>query len=198
MKTNFFENIAAMNALGKWIITINNDAEGIFTVSTLYAGMPSGDNATKAIPPLLTKGTASEMDEGYFEAIQTPVKATAGFYTSTEAYLKSLEKARLNSKMVQDKKGKNNTPKPAEKAEDPDEEMEMPEPQPSAAEKKKAYDGAMKKVNDLNTYCKYAEALEALPSESDYPEKEAELKAKRADLTRKKEQMSKTLELFNA
>ncbi len=56
----------------------------------------------------------------------------------------------------------------------------------------------MIKINELNAACKYEEAIAILPSATDYPEKEAELKTKLADLTRKRDQMAQALSLFNA
>jgi PRTRC genetic system protein E len=197
MKTNFFENIASMNTPGKWAITIHTNEQGQFTVSTLFVGIASGDKAGSAIPPLLAKGTAQELDEGYFDAIENPIQQTAAFYTSAETYLKGLEKARLASKMEQDKKNKN-TPKPKVSTEESEkDDIEIGEPQPSKEDKRKAYLQAMIKINELNASCKYEEALALLPSVTDYPEKEAELKTKLADLTRKRDQMAQALTLFN-
>jgi len=197
MKTNFFENMATMQIPGKWIITVHTDPQGQFTVSTLFVGISSGDKAGSAIPPLLTKGTAQELDEGYFEVIENPIQQTAAFYTSAETYLKGLEKARLASKMEQDKKNKN-TSKPKVSIEEGEkDDIEVGELQPSKEDKRKVYLQAMIKINELNASCKYEEALAELPSATDYPEKEAELKTKLVDLTRKRDQMAQALTLFN-
>lgn len=200
MKTNFFENIAAMNAPGNWKLTIHTDEQGGFTVSALFTALHNADNATKAIPPMLLKGTATEMDEGFFEAITQPIQQTAGLYNNLNAYHKELEKARLASKMVQDKKNKT-APKPKTEADEAydeeNEDIEVGAPQPNKEELKKAYNEAMQKISELNAACKYAEAIELLPSVDDYPEKAAELKGKLGDLTRKRNQMEQALSLFN-
>ncbi|QEC74728.1 PRTRC system protein E [Mucilaginibacter ginsenosidivorax] len=197
MTTNFFENINAMNVPGNWKFAIHNDEQGQFTVSALFTGLHNADNATKAIPPMLFKGTATELDEGFFGAITQPVQETAGLYHNLNAYHKELEKARSASKMEQDKKNRNNAkPKPAA-GESSDSDIEMGEPQPNKEEKRKAYVQTMIKINELNAACKYEEALTLLPSATDYPEKEAELKTKSADLTRKRDQMAQALSLFN-
>jgi PRTRC genetic system protein E len=202
MKTNFFENIAAMNVPGNWKLTLHTDEHGQFTVSALFTALHNADNATKAIPPMLLKGTATEMDEGFFETITQPVQQTAGLYNNLNAYHKELERARLASKMVLDKKNKA-TPKAktagTDEAEtEENDDIEVSEPQSNKEEMKKAYVDAMKKIGELNAACKYAEAIELLPPVTDYPEKEAELKAKFADLNKKKEQMAQMLTLFNA
>lgn len=203
MKTNFFENITALQVPGKWTLAIHTDEQGQFTVSALFTALHNADNATKVIPPMLLKGTATEMDEGFFETITQPVQQTAGLYNNLNAYHKQLEKARLNSKMEQDKKNKT-APKAKlatagsdENESGEDENMEVGEPVPNAADKRKAYADALSKINELNAACKYAEALEILPSITDYPEKETELKKLLTDLTRKRDQMAQALTLFN-
>lgn len=200
MKTNFFENIAAMNAAGNWKLTIHTDEQGGFTVSALFTALHNADNATKAIPPMLLKGTATEMDAGFFETITQPVQQTAGLYNNLNAYHKELEKARLASKMVQDKKNKT-APKPKNDGDEADDEenedIEVGAPQPNKEELKKTYNEAMQKISELNAACKYAEAIAILPSPEDYPEKAAELRGKLGDLTRKRNQMEQALSLFN-
>ena len=192
MKTNFFENIANLNAPGIWKLSIQNEANGHFTVSALYSPNQSNEPATKAIAPLIFKGTASEMDEGFFEAIGQPVQATAGLYSNIEAYNKNLDNAKK-------KLSQGNKSQPAKVKTDTEEgdEIEISEPKISAEVKKKAYTDAIRKVVELNDACKYAEALEVLPPVSDYPEKAEELNRRKADLTRKKEQMAQALQLFN-
>ncbi|MCR8560320.1 PRTRC system protein E [Mucilaginibacter sp. BJC16-A38] len=194
MKTNFFENIAGLNAPGIWKIGIQNDENGRFVVSALYAPTENNDPALKTIAPLIFKGTATEMDEGFFEAIEKPVQETAGLYSNLDAYRKSLEGAK--KKLAQ-----NNKSQPAkvksEGDEDNEDDLEVTEPKVSAEEKKRIYTEAIRKVVLLNDACKYAEALEILPSVTDYPEKAEELNKRKTDLTRKKEQMDKALQLFN-
>lgn len=200
MKTNFFENITALNVPGKWTLAIHTDEQGGFTVSALFTALHNADNATKAIPPMLLKGTATEMDEGFFETITQPVQLTAGLYNNLNAYHKELEKARLASKMVQDKKNKTAPKAKTESTEtggEEDDNIEIAEPKPDKEAMKKAYNEAMAKISELNAACKYAEAIEILPSPEDYPEKAAELKGKLGDLTRKKNQMAQALSLFN-
>ena len=134
------------------------------------------------------------MDGGFFEAIQQPVQATAGLYSNIEAYNKNLDSAKK-------KLSQGNKPQPAKVktngTEENADDIEVGEPQPSAGDKKKVYFDAIKKVVELNDACKYEEALAILPLVSDYPDKAEELNRRKADLTRKKEQMAQALKLFN-
>jgi hypothetical protein len=75
--------------------------------------------------------------------------------------------------------------------------MEVGEPKVSAEDRRKAYTEAIRNVVELNDACKYEEALIILPSVNDYPEKAEELNRRKADLTRKSEQMAQAMKLFN-
>jgi PRTRC genetic system protein E len=199
MTTNFFQNIASLNVPGNWKLTLHTDEAGNFTLSALFTALQQADNALKAIPPMLLKGTATELDEGFFEAINEPVQQTAGLYNNLNAYHKGLEEARLKSKMEQDKKAKENKAKPKTATGDGGEDdIEISEPKPRKEEKRKAYTQAMIGINELKAACKYGEALALLPAIADYPEKEAELTKKAEELNRLKTQMDKNLALFNA
>jgi PRTRC genetic system protein E len=190
MKTNFFEHIANLNAPGIWKIGIQNDANGHFVVSALYSPAQSNEPATKMIAPLIFKGTASDLDDGFFETIGQPVQATAGLYSNIEAYNKNLDNAK--KKLSHDNKSQ-----PAKLKTADTDEIEVSEPKVSAEDKKKVYFDAIKKVVELNDACKYEEALAVMPSVSDYPEKAEEINRRNADLIRKKEQMAQALKLFN-
>jgi PRTRC genetic system protein E len=188
MTTNFFQNIASLNLPGTWKLIIQTDAEGHMTVSELF-NAACGDKAVKLIVPLNLNGTAQDMDEGFFDKITEPVQKSAELQTNMEAHLKSVEVAKNASKMIQDAKAKTTV------ALKKDADQELPDPK---EEKKKAYDHAMKQIAELNDLCKYEEALNLLPSATDYPEKENELKNKKADLLRKKDLMSQAVLKFNA
>ena len=197
MTTNFFQNIANLNVPGNWKLTLHTDEAGNFTVSALFTALQQADNALKAIPPMLLRGTATELDEGFFEAITEPVQQTAGLYHNLNAYHKGLEDARLKSKMEQDKKAKENKAKSKTATGDGGEDdIEISEPKPSKEEKRKAYTQAMININELKAACKYGEALALLPAIVDYPEKEAELTKKAEELNRLKAQMDKSLQLL--
>lgn len=194
MKTNFFENIASLHVAGNFKIGIHSDDKSNFTVSVLFTADNAGDKATNAIIPIIYKGTAQELDGGFFEALTKPVQETAGLYTNLEAYLKSVEHAKINSKQEQDKKAKatnskTTAPKTESKnsGEENDDENEQPEasvPKVDKKQKKREYDEAMLQVTALNETCQYAEALAILPSVLDYPEKTAEINKRKVELER--------------
>jgi PRTRC genetic system protein E len=194
MKTNFFENIANLNAPGFWKIGIHQDENGRFVVSALYSPNETAHPDAKTIAPLIFKGTAEEMGEGFFEAIEKPVQETAGLYHNIAEYSKTVEAAK--KKVAQG--NKTPTVKPKANAADEDTDgIEQGEPKVSAEDKKKAYTEALRKVVELNDACKYGDALNILPSVEDYPEKKEELEKRRADLERKKTQYAQALQLFN-
>ncbi len=196
MTTNFFQNIASLNVPGNWKLTLHTDESGNFTISALFTALHNADNALKAIPPMLLKGTPDELDEGFFEVITQPVQQTAGLYDNLNAYHKEVEEARLKSKMEQDKKAKENKAKAG--ANGSKDDIEIGEPKPSKEDKRKAYVQAMIEVNELKAACKYGEALAVLPVISEYPEKETEITKKAEELTRLKALKDKNLELFHA
>lgn len=194
MTTNFFENIAGLNIPGIWKIVIQTDENGNFTVSELFTALQCGDNAASAIAPLSLAGTATELDENFFDLITAPVQQVAGLYNTMEAHLKSVEEARLKSKMEQDAKAKELKAKTTGAAKNPD-DIEVPKI--SREERKRLYDEAMKKIGELSAIMKYADALALLPSVTDYPEKKTELDKKAEDLNRLKTQYDNQLFKFN-
>lgn len=56
------------------------------------------------IPPVVVSGTASELDEGFVDAIIKPVQKVQGLIVKTEAFDQAVEKASTESKPNQDKK----------------------------------------------------------------------------------------------
>lgn len=190
MKTNFFNQIAALNQTGIWRITIQNDEQGNFTVSQLFTTNACGDSAAKAIAPMLLRGTATELGEGFFDTIAEPLQKTAGLMHNMEEYLKTVEQARIASKLEQDKRNK-------EKA-DKAKSDKNPECKPSISaeekeEKRKAYFDAIKLVVELEGKCQYEEALAQLPSIENYPDKSAEITKRKADLEKKAQQKQNLL-----
>ena len=198
MKTIFFKNITDLNVSGNWNFTINGDNKGILTVSALFTPAENSDNASKLVPPLLLRGTADELDAGFFETIQQPVQEASGLFHNMDKYVKGLEEAKKQSKMEQDKKAQEIKAKALTKTGAAGDDIEVSsEPKVSKEQKRKAYEDAMKKIGDLNDACKYEEALTLLPSVADYPEKESELERKKADLERKQKQYAQALQLFH-
>lgn len=164
MKTNFFETLAALNVQGNWNISIKSGAQSRMLVSVLFTKEEVGDNAKKLIPPMVLKGTAQELDDGFFSSIENPVKKTASLFANMEQYLKAQETAQLQSKMQQDKKQKETKQK-------------------ETGDKK--YEAQMKKVTELEADGKYREAYGQLPKVSDYPDHEEEITEKKNELMEK-------------
>ncbi|HEU4573462.1 MAG TPA: PRTRC system protein E [Chitinophagaceae bacterium] len=164
MKTNFFEILSSLQVEADWKITISKDAAGTLTVSVLLSNEKCGDDARKLVPPMLFKGTAQELDEGFFTCIKTPAEKTSQLFANMEQYLKAQETAKVQSKMEQDKKQKE-----AKQKETGD----------------KKYETQMKKVTELETAGKYREAYGQLPKISDFPDHEEEITEKKNELMEK-------------
>lgn len=198
MKTNFFHQLATPNVPGNWKIAIHTSDNINFTVSALFTALQCGDGAAKAIPPMLVKGTAEELSEGFFDTITQPVAVTAGLYHNMEQYLKEVEAARLKSKEEQDRKKAEqdkNKPQATSKTKD---NIETDEMKQAKAEKQQAYAETLKSIDQLKGQMKYTEALEILPSVSDYPEKKPELDKKRQELDGLVKLKEKSLFAFNS
>ncbi len=164
MKTiQFFQSLVALNVEGNWHITIKT-AGNRMLVSVLFNNDNTVDNAKNIIPPLILKGTAEELDNGFIDAIETPVKKTASLLVNMDEYVKAQETARLQSKMEQDKK------------------------QPTGKTDDKKYEAQMKKVIELEETGKYREAYAQLPKAADYPEHEEDIQEKKDELTEKFDQ----------
>jgi PRTRC genetic system protein E len=198
MKTDFFQNITQLNVPGNWKISLHTADNVNFTISALFTALHCGDNAAKTVPPMLLKGTAEELDEGFFEAIIAPVQQTAGLYADMEGYMKELEQARLASKMEQDKKAaekKQNAGTNTAKSDG----IEVPKTQkPSRDELNKAYDEAMEKVNEQMKKLRFTDALAILPAAADYPHKEKEITKKAEYLKQQVNLYEKAVLNFNA
>jgi PRTRC genetic system protein E len=182
MTTNFFQNIASLNLPGVWKIGITTDEQGNIKITGLFNIHNNGTQAAKVVPPFLMGGTAEELDNSFFDTITQPIVETAAVFHNMEDYRKGLEKAKGMSKALTDKPAKNYSTAATGQT-----DHEMPD---LKAEKKKAYETAIKNIQAFSADCKYEEAIGLLPSAEDYPEKDAELKNLRADLKRKRDQLA--------
>ncbi|PTQ91835.1 PRTRC genetic system protein E [Mucilaginibacter yixingensis] len=177
MTTNFFQNIASLNTPGNWKIGIRVSENGEIHFIGSFNSLNATQQAGKNIPPFTLKATAVEMDKLFFDKITEPVKETASFQDNLKQYQKALDKAKTQTKPV-----------PAKTISAGDEQPDQ-DFADLKAEKKKAYEQAIKTINELSASCKYQEALEVLPVVDDYPDKEKELKSLKADLHRMNEQL---------
>ncbi|RYZ51589.1 MAG: PRTRC system protein E [Sphingobacteriales bacterium] len=186
MKTDFFELVSGLEVAGQLHLTIGGFGAEKLTVTVHLSADTVGDKAARSVPPMVLSGTVQELNEGFFEAIQSPVQETSALFANMEAYTKSLEAARLASKMEQDKKGK-----AAKATAGSGDDIELP--QVNREELRKAYMEKMKSVKELESACKYDEALESLPDVEEYPDKEAEINKRKSELERLAEQKKKLL-----
>lgn len=196
MQTNFFEHINSLEFQGALNINFIKNAEGLLTVS-VFLPNATGDTAGNVIPPMILKGNAAELGEGFFNAITAPVKQTAGLFANLDAYQLSLKKAAENSKAELDKKNKANKGKSSSAAaidtDDDDEQDEtnnlfsvQENEQKVLAEKKKHYAGVLEQVAELSKVFKYDEAISLLQTCADYLEKAEEINEKGAELQKHK------------
>lgn len=149
MNTNFFNQIAQLEITGDLQLTISRGAENKLVVSILLQNEQCGDNAKQLIPPLNLRGTAEELDEGFFESIAVPLQTASGLMVNMEAYMKQLENAQKQSAMEKEKTDKE------KKAKD---------------EKEKKYKEAMAKADELDKDGKPRDAWMKVPNPNDYPE----------------------------
>lgn len=161
---NFFQSIVAMQVAGGWKINITKEKEDKLIVSVLYYDDAIGDEARKKLPPMLLKGTAAELDEGFFAAIEQPVKETAALFTNMEQYLKEREQAKLQSQKEKDSTAKVNKPQ---------------------SEKDKKYEAAMKQADELEAKGKYRDAWMKVPDASLYPEHADTIRERKTALAKK-------------
>lgn len=146
----FFQKLHDLNLTGDLKLVVTRTGPEALVVSLLLNNEKCGDDARRAIPPLLLRGTPAEMDREFFDRIGQPLQATSGLIVDMEAYLRQVEAARKQSAM-----GKVNAA-PATPAIDP---------------KTVAYTNVMKQVQALVNAKKYKEAIGQLPDAKDYPAK---------------------------
>jgi PRTRC genetic system protein E len=149
MNTNFFNQIAELEITGDLQLTISKGVENKLIVSILLQNDQCGDNAKQLIPPLNLRGTAEELDEGFFESITVPLETASGLMVNMEAYMKQLENAQKQSAMEKEKTDKE------KKAKD---------------EKEKKYNEAMAKADELDKEGKPRDAWMKVPNSNDFPE----------------------------
>lgn len=162
MNANFFNQIAQMSITGDLQLTISKGIENTLIVSIMLQNEQCGDNAKQLIPSLNLRGTAEELDEGFFQQITTPLQTASGLMVNMEAFMKQLEVAKKQSAMEK------------EKAEKEKKELE--------AKDKKFKDG-MAKADELEKECKFREAWMKVPEITDYPEKADEIRKRKSELS---------------
>jgi PRTRC genetic system protein E len=149
MNTNFFNQIAQLEITGDFQLTISKGVENKLIVSILLQNDQCGDNAKQLIPPLNLRGTAEELDEGFFESITVPLQTASGLMVNMEAYMKQLENAQKQSAMEKEKTDKEKKAK---------------------EEKDKKYAEAMAEADELDKEGKPRDAWMKVPNPNDFPE----------------------------
>ena len=149
MQTNFFRHIAKLNLTGDLHFTLRPTEENSFVLSVLLNNEQCGDEARKLIPPLNLKGTAEELDNGFFDSISAPLQTASGLMVDMESFMKQLEEVKKKSAMEKEKTDKEKKEKEA---------------------KEKKYKDAFQKAEALEKEGKYKEAWSVLPKVSENPD----------------------------
>ncbi|SNR77047.1 prtrc system protein e [Flavobacterium sp. ov086] len=162
METNFFKSILALGVAGDWTISIAKQDTDTLIVSVLFHNPKVGDDARKKVPPILLRGTAQELDAGFFGTIVEPVRETAQLFTNMEQFLKQKESAKASSQMHKETLGKEDK---------------------QISDKQKKYEEAMKKVDELEAEGKHREAWMKVPTVEAYPEYAQLIRERRMELS---------------
>lgn len=164
METNFFNQIARLQITGTLLLTIAKGAENTLIVSTMLQNEQCGDNAKHIIPPLILRGTAEELDSGFFEKIVTPIQTVSGLMVDMEAFMKQLEEVKKQSAMEKQKTDK--------------------EKKEQETKEKKFKDG-MAKADELEREGKFRDAWMKVPDTTEFPEKAEEIRKRKTALSDK-------------
>ncbi|MBF7092575.1 PRTRC system protein E [Flavobacterium sp. ALJ2] len=164
MNTNFFNQIAQMGVAGDLHLTIAKGADNNLIVSVMLQNEGCGDNAKNIIPPLNLRGTAEELDNGFFEKITTPIQTASGLMMDMEAFMKQIEVAKKQSAMEKEKADKHKIEQEA---------------------KDKKFKDVMAKADELEKEGKFREAWMKVPEITEYPEKADEIRKRKTELSDK-------------
>ncbi|MGG7468654.1 PRTRC system protein E [Chryseobacterium arthrosphaerae] len=154
MNTNFFSLVTQLDFTGNLNISIQKATDNNWIVSVLLQNNGCGDDAKNRIPPLNLRGTAEDLDNGFFENIAQPIQSASYLMVNMDAFMVQLEEAKKHSALE-----KQNADKESKAKE----------------EKVKKYKDAMKKAEDLESESKFKDAWSALPKASEYPEYSKEI-----------------------
>lgn len=149
MQTNFFRQILKLGLVGDLQMTLRPTTHDNFVLSILLSNEQCGDEARKLIPPLNLRGTAEELDNGFFEQIATPLQTASGLMVDMEAFMKQLEEVKRKSAMEKQKTDKEKKENEA---------------------KVKKYNEALQKAELLEKEGRFKEAWSSLPKASEYPD----------------------------
>ncbi|MFW0738839.1 PRTRC system protein E [Flavobacterium sp. T12S277] len=164
MNANFFHQVAQLQITGDLQLTIAKGAENNLIVSVMLQNGQCGDNAKNIIPPLNLRGTAEELDNGFFEKITTPIQTASGLMVDMENFMKQLEETKKQSAMEKDKADRQKKEQEA---------------------KDKKFKDAMAKADELEKEGKHREAWVKVPEITEFPEKSDEIRRRKRELSDK-------------
>lgn len=101
---NFFKQMSDIG-IKDVTIEIKVAEDGRMTVLTSPKSIAK-DKALNSIKPLLLTGTVEELDSGYFEAIEKPLKKTSKFFNNVESYEAKIEDAKKETAEAEAEKSK--------------------------------------------------------------------------------------------
>ena len=164
MNANFFNQIVQLDFIGNLQLTIAKGAENNLVVSLILQNEQCGDNAKQLIPPLNLRGSAEELDNGFFEKITAPIQSASGLMVDMETFMKQLEEAKKQSAMEKEKTDKQKKEQEA---------------------KDKKFKDAMVKADELEKEGKFREAWIKVPDITEFPEKADEIRKRKTSLSDK-------------
>lgn len=164
MNTNFFNQIAQLQIIGDLHITIAKGAEDRLIVLVMLQNEACGDTAKHSIPPLNLRGTAEELDSGFFENITVPMQSASGLMVDMDGYMKQLENTKMQSAMEKEKDDKQKKEQEA---------------------KDKKFSDAMAKADELEKEGKFREAWIKVPEIHEFPLKAEEIRKRKSELSAK-------------
>jgi len=162
--TNFFSQIAQLQIIGDLHITIAKGAQDRLIVLVMLQNEACGDSAKHSIPPLNLRGTAEELDHGFFENITTPIESASGLMVDMEGYMKQLEQTKMQSAMEKEKDDKQKKEQEA---------------------KDKKFSEAIAKADELEKEGKFREAWIKVPEIHEFPFKAEEIRRRKSELSAK-------------
>lgn len=154
MNTNFFSLVTQLEFTGNLNISIQKASDNNWIVSVLLQNSGCGDEAKNKIPPLNLRGTAEDLDNGFFENITQPIQSASYLMVNMDYFMVQLEEAKKHSAM---------------------EKQNADKEQKGKDERDKKYKDSMKKAEDFEKKSKFKNAWSALPKASEYPEYSKEI-----------------------
>jgi PRTRC genetic system protein E len=162
METNFFRIVSQMDINGEIHLIISKGENNSLVVATMVQNDKCTDSAKDFITPLTLRGTAEQMDKGYFLRIRQPLRDASELMDNMEAFKKQMDEAKRKSAMARESADRE------KKANDA---------------KEKKYAEGMQKAEELEREGKFREAWMKVPDPSEYPERADLLRTRREQLS---------------